>query len=340
MAEDRTFWGVHAGATGNAHHLFLNKKVVALGWSEIGDLSTIPANRDAFKEKYVQIYPETKKGAIPVNAGQLFRYVHEMKIGDIVIYPSKNDRQIHIGEVTGDYMYVPKGKENYPHQRNVTWLKHCSRTEFSQGALYEIGSAMTLFQVKNYADEYEAAMLGKQFPEKEIEADDVQTFSKTAAATQQSTEDFVIKKLSRDLKGHPFASFVAHLLDKMGYNTRVSPEGPDGGIDIIAHRDELGFEPPIIKVQVKSKDGNIGDPEVSALYGKVDNHEFGMLVNLGGFTRQARDFARNKSNLRLIDGEELVQLIFKHYEDFDSKYKGILPLKRVYVPELPPEDEE
>src|ERR1035441_35444 len=28
----------------------------------------------------------------------------------------------------------------------------------------------------------------------------------------------------------------------MGYCTRVSPEGPDGGVDIIAHRDELGFE--------------------------------------------------------------------------------------------------
>lgn len=38
----------------------------------------------------------------------------------------------------------------------------------------------------------------------------------------------------------------------MEYRTRVSPEGPDGGVDIIAHKDELGFEPPIIKVQVKS----------------------------------------------------------------------------------------
>lgn len=35
----------------------------------------------------------------------------------------------------------------------------------------------------------------------------------------------------------------------------------------------------------------------------------------------------------LIDGEELVDLILEHYEDFDSRYKGFLPLKRVYVPE-------
>lgn len=37
----------------------------------------------------------------------------------------------------------------------------------------------------------------------------------------------------------------------MRYHIRVSPEGRDDGIDIVAHKDELGFEPPIIKVQVK-----------------------------------------------------------------------------------------
>lgn len=119
----------------------------------------------------------------------------------------------------------------------------------------------------------------------------------------------------------------------MGYRTRVSEEGPDAGIDIIAHEDELGFKPPIIKVQVKSTEGNIGDPVVSALYGKVGSNESGLLVTLGSFTSQALNFARSKSNLRLIDGRELVDLIIQHYEQFDSRYKGLLTLKRVYVPE-------
>lgn len=35
----------------------------------------------------------------------------------------------------------------------------------------------------------------------------------------------------------------------------------------------------------------------------------------------------------MIDGTELVTLILSHYEALDSRYKGILPLKRVYVPE-------
>ena len=65
---------------------------------------------------------------------------------------------------------------------------------------------------------------------------------------EQITRDYILKKLARELKGHPLADFISHLLQTMGYRTRVSPEGPDGGIDILAHKDELGFEPPIIKV--------------------------------------------------------------------------------------------
>ena len=161
-----------------------------------------------------------------------------------------------------------------------------------------------------------------------------ETVSLVADEIEQTTRDFLLKQLARELKGHPFAEFVAHLLSTMGYRTRVSPPGPDGGIDIIAHRDELGFEPPIIKVQVKSDQGSIGNPVVAALYGNVGPGEFGLIVTLGSFTKQALGFALGKSNLRLIDGNQLVELVLQHYEQFDSRYKGLLPLKRVYVPEI------
>jgi restriction system protein len=44
------------------------------------------------------------------------------------------------------------------------WLRAVPRTHFTQGALYEIGSAMSFFQVKNYADEFRAALEGKTKP--------------------------------------------------------------------------------------------------------------------------------------------------------------------------------
>ncbi|MHB8928779.1 MAG: restriction endonuclease [Bacillota bacterium] len=62
--------------------------------------------------------------------------------------------------------------------------------------------------------------------------------------------------------------------------------------------------------------------------------EYALIVTLGTFTNHARAFAQSKGNLRLIDGDDLVELILEHYEEFDSRYKGLMPLRRVYVPEL------
>jgi len=327
---EQVLWGIHAGRLGDADSLFLRKNVIAIGWDELGDLAPIGGDREALKAKLAEAYPNAKPGAIPVHAGQIFRFINEMEVGDLVVYPSKIDRQVHIGRVEGDYRHDASLNAEYPNLREVEWLGEYPRTRFSQGALYEIGSALTLFQVKNYADEFLAALAG----EAPTPADsDEETAAIVAEEIEATTRDYVLKKLAREAKGHPLEHFVAHLLESMGYKTRVTPVGTDAGIDIIAHKDDLGFEPPIIKVQVKSTEGSVGDPVVSALYGKVDNGEFGLLVTLGTFTSQAKGFARNKSNLRLIDGDELVDLIFEYYESFDSKYKGLLPLKQVYVPE-------
>jgi len=325
-----TIWGIHAGKTSDADSIFLKKNQIALGWDMAGNLSLLQSNRDAFKERISQSYPDRKRGYYPVAAGQLFRFLHEAKVGDLVVYPSKSDRQIHIGEIIGGYEYVERNGETYPNRRTVKWLQHFPRTRFTQGALYETGSAMSFFQIKSYAEEFLAALGGQQTAPAG-EPDDTVTY--VSEDIEQNTRDFILKALAQELKGHGFAEFIGHLLGAMGYRTRIAPPGPDGGIDIIAHKDELGFEPPIIKVQVKSTEGSIGDPVVSQLIGKLSPTEYGLFITLGTFTNQALNTARNKSNLRLIDGDELVNLVLSHYEQFDSKYKGMLPLKRVYVPE-------
>ena len=329
-AEKDTVWGIHAGATGDADHLFLKDNYIALGWHTIGDLSKLPPDREAFKAAAARHFPDKKPGAFPVIAGQLFRFLYEAQVRDIVAYPSQRERHIHLGRIIAPYKYDPALEPSYPNLRPVKWLRSYPRTHFSQGALYEIGSAMSFFQIKTYAEEYRAALEARISP---VKSQDDETVSPVAEEIERTSRDFILKQLAQELKGHPLAEFIAHLLQMMGYRTRLSAEGPDGGVDIIAHKDELGFEPPIIKVQVKAMSGSVGDPIVSALYGKVANGEFGLLITLGTITNQARSFERSKSNLRLIDGEELVQLVLEHYEELDSRYKGLIPLKRVWVPQ-------
>lgn len=340
MAET-IIWGIHGGKTGDADTLFLSKGYVAIGWADAGDLARV-SDREVAKALFAKTWPERVKQK-PLSAvtagGQWFRFVNELKVGDLVAYPSKKDRKIHVGRVEGKYQYDPEVERGYPNLRKVKWLTSAPRTHFTQGALYEIGSALSFFQIKNYADEFRALAEGKGVPPAPSVADDP-SIGAVRQDVEETTRDFIVKALAQETKGHPFATFVAELLRTMGYRTRVSPEGTDGGIDIVAHRDELGFEPPIVKVQVKSTEGKVGDPEVSALYGKVGSGEYGLVVTLGYFTPAATQFARSRSNLRLIDGDALVELTLTHYEELDAKYKAMIPLKRVYVPEPPDGAEE
>lgn len=137
----------------------------------------------------------------------------------------------------------------------MRWLQHLPRTAFSQGALYEVGSAMPFFTVKNYADEYLAA-LDKGFKKTTltIEGKEDESVGATADEIVESTKDFILKELSKNLKGYALEQFVADLLRAIGYRTMVSAQGGDSGIDITAYKDEL---PPRILVQVKRQDGDI-----------------------------------------------------------------------------------
>lgn len=329
-------WGIHAGRTGDANTLFLQGGVIAIGWEEMGDLSALPAAREAFKAKLLTTYPSTKPGAVAGAAGQLFRFVHEITIGDLVAYPSKLDKRIHIGRVAGQYHHeVEAQPTSYPHRRPVVWSRSLPRTAFSQGALYEAGSAMSLFQINNYADEFMAVT---DSPTEPLTVGDDETVTVVSEDIEQSTRDFILKRLQRDLKGHPFAELVGHLLTCMGYRATVSQPGIDHGVDVVAHRDELGFEPPIIKVQVKSGQGSVGEPDVAQLYGNVGLSEFGLFISLGGFTVAAKGFARDKTNLRLVDVDGLIDLLLEHYQRLDPRYQGLMPLKRVYIPEGVAED--
>jgi len=227
---ETTFWGIHATGS-KLESILLMQNQLAIGWHELGDVSSAAHDREAIKARLAVAMPNEKPGAIPVYAGQIHRFVSELAID---VRPDDSSRQ-----VVGPYVHDPAGEPAHPNRRSVQWLKAVPITPVSQGALYELCSAMTFFQLKNYADEW-AELLSGELPATPPETDE--SVADASEATEQNTRDFVRKRLSKELKGHPFAQFVGQLLQIMGYRTRVAPEGVDGGIDIIAHRDELGFE--------------------------------------------------------------------------------------------------
>lgn len=332
-------WGIHmAEKVGTSP---IENKYIGIGWHQLGDLTSIANSREELKQALIKTFEnKLKHGAVAGNAGVLYRFVKVMKKDDIVIYPSKIDRMVNIGKVNSDYLYKKNNEYQYPNQRKIVWLGSFPRSDFSQAALNEIGAFVTLFSVKRYANEF-LNKVGLAQPESEdgTEADedivDDETANESIAKqAEQTTEDFIIKQLDTELDGYEFEYFVAHILECMGYKSRVSEKSGDGGVDVIAHKDELGFEPPIIKVQCKKSTGTNGEREANQLLGALGEGEFGLFVNLGSYSRPAKLLERNKAKLRLIDGDELVQLIMEHYHKLSPRYRALLPLKQIYVADL------
>lgn len=321
--EERKVWGIHT----TDDTLFLNKNVIAIGWREFGDCSLLEPTREAFKDHFTATYPNVKKGAIPTSAGMLYRFACEVQIVDYMVFPSKIDRKINLGIVESDYVYDPTAVE-YVQQRKVKWLKHLPRTAFSQGALYEVGSAMSFFMIKNYADEYLSA-LEKGFKVNAAVVESDETVGATAEDIIESTKDFILKKLSKNLKGYAMEEFVADLLKAMGYRCTVSTQGGDSGIDITAYKDEL---PPRILVQVKTQDSDIKETTIQSLKGAMREGDYGLFVTLSNYTKNAQKYLENTPIIRGINGTELVDLILKYYAQLSEKYRKMIPLKMVYIP--------
>lgn len=326
--DKRRIWTVRAGSFGQADHIFLDLNQIAISFAEGGgDVSRLPAIRGAFREAV------GSPMAGPAQANQLYRFVHEMRIGDYVIYPRKSDRTLYWGEVTGPYVFDRERSNDYAHRRAVGWLTKLSRDAFSQGALYEIGSILTLFEVKSFAPEFlrkfAAACNDYGLPEEEEDAEEA-----AARDVSETTRDYIARKIRTDLKGYPLEPFVADLFRTMGYQSHATRGVRDDGIDVIAHKDELGIEPPIIKIQVKAQDANIAADVVKAFYAMVHERDVGVFITTGGYTQAASDFARTKGNLKLVDGVTLIDLIERHYDELEPKYRRQIPLKRVLVPDL------
>lgn len=327
-------WGIHNDESSLD---LVQEGFVSIGWEELGDLSAMPTDRESLKLRLAATYPTAKPGAIPVWAGVLSRFIHEMEVGVYIVSPSKADRTINFGVVEGDF-YVEDGAEVHPNRRKVKWIQTgVPRDTFSKSALHEIGSAITLFQVKTHASEFlqflsgEAPDVASPTAVEDIEVDLAED-EPNAERVETYSRDFVVDIL-RHMDAYRFEHFIAGLLTALGYRATATVASGDGGVDVIASRDPLALEPPIIKVQCKRTISTIGAPDVQKLAGALAHGgaELGLFVTLGSYSADALHLERTRQDLRLINGNQLVDLIFEHYEQLGSEWRRLVPLRRVYA---------
>lgn len=116
---------------------------------------------------------------------------------------------------------------------------------------------------------------------------------------------------------HRFEQLVVDLLERMGYGEgQAVGRSGDGGIDGIINQDALGLEK--VYVQAKRWSNQVGEPEIRNFSGSLDAQGAtkGVLITTSTFSSAARQTAQTISAgnkfIRLVDGNELTQLMIRH----------------------------
>lgn len=141
-----------------------------------------------------------------------------------------------------------------------------------------------------------------------------------------------IRDYIRGKNPYEFQDMVAALLKAMGYYIQsVAPKGKDGGVDVVAYVDPLGAQTPRIKVQVKHRpDAVIGASDIRALLGILRSGDIALFVTSGTYSPDAKNTAANSREfIRLIDGDEFIEMWQNYYDKMSDDDKNMLPLKRI-----------
>jgi len=340
-----SIWLIRAGKYGEFEEKFLKENRVYVTWDKLNQNIGKMADKGELADVLGGLYPEVSGKGLINWTSQIWPFAHTMKKGDLMVLPSKFQPSIFIGEIVGDYKFEKSGPAPFFHSRAVKWIGDAvPRTHFGQDLLYSFGAFSTICRIhRNNAEARLKAMLADGWkPEKLASVVALETGGDSEGFVDLETtaRDQIARVISSKFKGHGLANLVEAILKAQGYTTRVSPEGPDGGVDILAGTGSLGFGAPRLCVQVKSQNEPVDAPTLTQLQGTITAFKAteGLLVAWGGFKSSVYKVeAQNFFSIRLWTQKELIEALFTHYDKLDEDIRAELPLKRIWTVTVPEE---
>lgn len=141
-----------------------------------------------------------------------------------------------------------------------------------------------------------------------------------------------LKRTLQGMDDYDFEHFVADLWGRMGWETEVSNQSSDKGIDVVATRRSPYEEKALIQAKRYGPNTTVGSPAIQQ-YASLKHQRHGvdkvLVVTTNGFSGQAEELA-HQLNVKLVDGDDLVGLV----EELDA-----MDLVERYVPAREPESE-
>ena len=306
------------------------------------------------KKRAAEIEKNAGQRRLRQNSGQIWAFAHKMSRGDWVAVPSKR-KTIHVGEITGDYTFDPNAENPYHHHRAVRWIEQdIPRNNFDQDILNSLGAFMTVCQIKRKdAERRVRAMQSSGWTAVAAQprvvakgADTDETTDETAETEldlEQIARDQIARQIYAQYASHGMEDLVVAILNAQRFTTHHGGKDPDGGIDILAAPDTLGFGHPRICVRVKSRTSPLERPVLDQLIGAMQHvgADQGLLVCWGGFKKTVlHEVPRLFFKVRMRDQNDLVDQFLAVYDKFDDGLRAEIPLKRIRAVAMPDDEVE
>ena len=299
---------------------------IGFGGDVIGDIGDF--SREQIEEEVRKRRPDATPRQISSDASQLFRFLRELRVDDLVI-TNLGNRQYLVGKIASDYKYDASTR-GQPYRRSVKWQSSVHRDDLTPALRASLGSQLTVFTLSRHEAEIQL-LLGGQSSPTGIDFAELDP-SQVDVKARRHILDHIVSRFP----AHEFEGLVRDVLTAMGLEVEGHGPGPDKGVDLIARHGLFNFEQ--IVVQVKNHAGAVGSSDVRNLRG---THESGrkLFVSARGYTSDAQKLADSDVNLELLSGQQLVNLLIEYYDKLPEEVQKAIPLRKVFLLDFDEEED-
>jgi restriction system protein len=286
---------------------FQKEGYVGIGWYHDNPEGWDLADKDFLKLRYKELYPDDPYMRMNQNVGQVFRFVNELKVGDLVLSPFMDNRLL-VGKITSDLYFEVDSTSPYPWRKRVDWFKDTiDRHVLSVPLQNTLRSSLTCFKVSSSQEILvELGLAEKAIGESSI-------IDGSGGSNYE-----LIRKRFLELDATEFEYLVSYLLRTLGFEpTQEIGKVGDGGIDFEGILDVSGVASVNLQVQVKRYDkGAIGEKDIRNFRGALKKDFQGCFITLSTFNKKAVHSAMDKEReqIQLIDGTRFTEIFIEQYD--------------------------
>ena len=293
----------------------LNENQIIIGWATAKGLLDTSLTWEQFR-KIIQEQPyyseEKNLRRIGNAAGQMWRFIKDMKPGDLVVVPHFSE--FYVAEVNGPATYDPNFvDDDTAYRRPVKWLndkKSIPRSLAKTGLISRMKAYGTCSNATDLLPQIEECLKIAKSGQKPTFQSDLQS-----RLIEQTLDELRRGRID----DRSFENLISCILLGLGAKDAIIvPRQKDKGADILAKFNVAGAFSITVAVQAKhwQPDPPVGKYAVDQVISGIEaeSANLGMVITSGSFSDEANDtakkyFEEKGIEIKLVDGLQFAKLI-------------------------------